>query len=200
MTGGLLGMLSGTAWIPVEWKLIQDYNCLVNITEILLANNMIEVSKNITNQNKVQHNNWEVSPIGKIRVLSTKVVPSGKSGRVTIKKYETALGQTLYIKSFERKRIIDYSEKNQDIKTQPITNQQGINYAAFLVDNDNIQKLLEDSSIGRITFKKVLKIIDLLIRNNLSCIEVANKLNIDEKVVEAIKMQIRQEPEKYVKK
>jgi len=62
---------------------------------------------------------------------------------------------------------------------------------AFLVDSNNIQELLENSSIGRITFKKVLKIIDLLINNDLSCFDVANRLNVDEKVVEAIKMQIK---------
>ena len=190
MTGGLLGMLYGTTWIPVEWKLIQDYNCLVNITEILLSDNMIGTSKHITNQNKAQHNDWEGSPIGKIRFLSGTVVPSGKSGSVIINKYETALGQTLYIKRFEREGIINSSTKNKVTKIQSIPNQY-INRMAFLVDSNNIQELLENSSIGRITFKKVLKIIDLLINNDLSCFDVANRLNVDEKVVEAIKMQIK---------
>ena len=27
ITGGLLGMLCGTTWIPVEWRMLQDYNC-----------------------------------------------------------------------------------------------------------------------------------------------------------------------------
>ena len=35
ITGGLLGMLSGIDWIPTEWREVQDYNCLVQMTELL---------------------------------------------------------------------------------------------------------------------------------------------------------------------
>lgn len=191
MTGGLLGMLSGTSWIPTEWKLVQDYECLTNIAEILLADNMTEASKHISNKYKIQYNGWKDSPIGKIRSLSTSVVPNSKSANVIIEKIETMLGQTLYIKRFERNRIIDSSKKEQEIKAQPIVNKPIIHRATFLIDCNNIQELLGNPLVERITFKKVLKIIDLLINGDLSCPEVANKLNVNENVVKVIKMQIK---------
>ncbi|ADU75051.1 ADP-ribosylglycohydrolase [Acetivibrio thermocellus AD2] len=191
ITGGLLGMLCGTEWIPFEWRLVQDYDCLVNITQILLADNMIETSRHISNKNKVQHNDWKDSPIGKMRILTRTVVPAGKSRSVIIDKFETTLGQTLYIKEFKDNRIIDSSQKEQENKTQTIINKKDIHHSSFLIDSNNIQELLDNPLVGRISFKKVLKIIDLLINSDLSCSEVANKLNICEEVIRLIKMQLR---------
>jgi len=37
MTGGLLGMLCGMNWIPVEWQTVQDRDCLMQMAEFLLA-------------------------------------------------------------------------------------------------------------------------------------------------------------------
>jgi len=39
ITGGLVRMLSGANWIPTEWKAVQEYDCLIQITELLLADN-----------------------------------------------------------------------------------------------------------------------------------------------------------------
>ena len=47
ISGGLLGMLNGTDWIPSEWLAVQDYDCLIHITELLLANNKKEAHQKL---------------------------------------------------------------------------------------------------------------------------------------------------------
>lgn len=101
ITGGLVGMLSGTNWIPAEWKVVQDYNCLIQMTELLLADNKKEATKEEVSEAKAQDNSWTTSPIGKIRLIDSKSVPNGKYGIVIIKKWQTILGQTLYTKDFK---------------------------------------------------------------------------------------------------
>lgn len=98
ITGGLLGMLSGTTWIPTEWKVVQDYDCLVRITELLLADNKKEAAKAITTEAKVKGNGWRRSPIGAIRLVEIRQVSSGKNSFVVITKWQTSLGQTIYTK------------------------------------------------------------------------------------------------------
>lgn len=101
ITGGLLGMLSGTNWIPTEWKAVQDYDCLIQITELLLADNKKEATKEEVAEAKAQGDRWRATPIGKMRFVDSKSVPNGKNGVVTIEKWQTVLGQTLYTKIFQ---------------------------------------------------------------------------------------------------
>lgn len=101
ITGGLLGMLSGTNWIPAEWKAVQDYDCLIQITELLLADNKKEATKAEVSGAKVQDGGWRNSPIGRMRLVDSKNVPNGKYGFVIIRKWQTVLGQTLYTKDFQ---------------------------------------------------------------------------------------------------
>jgi hypothetical protein len=112
MTGGLLGMLSGISWIPTEWKVVQDYDCLVQITEVIYSDNKKESAKAETVAAKSQENVWGKSPIGSIRYVDSKQVPNGKNGFVVITRWQTVLGQTLYIKEFQsadkdRNRVIE---------------------------------------------------------------------------------------------
>jgi len=188
ITGGLLGMLCGTSWIPTEWKLLQDYDCIANIAEILLANNMIEASKHITTQNKIQHNDWKDSPLGKIRVLDTSVVPSGMSGRVIIEKMETMLGQTLYFKKFERKERATFITNNvQEELFRTVISQPTTEQVAFSLNSKSVQDLMDNPLLARITFKKVMQIIDLLMIDNSDTIVIVNKLKVDRDIVKIIK-------------
>ncbi|TYC83920.1 ADP-ribosylglycohydrolase family protein [Acetobacterium wieringae] len=101
MAGGLLGMLSGTNWIPAEWKAVQDYDCLIQITELLLADNKKEATKEEVAEAKAQDNHWRTTPIGKVRFVESKSVPNGKYGIVIIEKWQNMLGQTMYTKDFK---------------------------------------------------------------------------------------------------
>lgn len=94
-------MLSGTNWIPTEWKAVQDYDCLIQMTELLLADNKKEATKEEVAEAKAQDNRWRTAPIGKMRFVDSKSVPNGKYGIVIIEKWQTMLGQTLYTKDFK---------------------------------------------------------------------------------------------------
>lgn len=100
MTGGLLGMLFGASWIPVEWQIVQDYDCLIRTTELILDDSKRELSGENSAKAGMQKNLWTVTPIGKMRLMDSKNVPNGKNGDVIIKKWQTMLGQVLYTKTF----------------------------------------------------------------------------------------------------
>ena len=105
ITGGLLGMLNGTNWIPTEWKTVQDYDCLIQMAELLSADNKKEATKREVAEAKAQNNQWSVTPIGKMRLVESKSVPNSTHGIVIIEKWQTTLGQTLYTKTYQPKEI-----------------------------------------------------------------------------------------------
>ncbi|KEZ89276.1 hypothetical protein IO98_14905 [Lacrimispora celerecrescens] len=185
ITGGLLGMLCGITWIPAEWKMVQDYNCLINIAESLLAEDMKEATKKITTQYKEQYNNWESSPIGKIRAVSDLVVPSGKTGIVYIKKVESLSGQTFYLKKFER--IKSSSELTQNIKRQPATVPLLNKSKVFSLNNNAVETIIKNPLFERITLKKVLQILYAIMNGNQNYAEIAKKNKVDQEIVEVIK-------------
>ena len=76
ITGGLLGMLSGTDWIPTEWRKVQDYNCLVQMTELLMADNKQEAAKKEVA--KAQNSQRNATLIGKMRFIESSSVPNEK--------------------------------------------------------------------------------------------------------------------------
>lgn len=140
ITGGLLGMLSGTNWIPDEWKVVQDYDCLVQITELLLADNKKEATKEEVAEAKAQDNRWRATPIGKVRFVESKSVPNGKYGIVIIEKWQTMLGQTMYTKDF----------KPNDMTQQ--TNQSSVGtkktHQATLSDSEDRSKLKNEQQVA----------------------------------------------------
>ena len=111
ITGGLLGMLSGTNWIPTEWKAVQDYDCLIQMTELLLADNKKEAAKEEVAEAKAQDIQWITTPIGKMRLVDSRSVPNGNYGIVIIEKWQTMLGQTLYTKDFKPNDVRQQSGK-----------------------------------------------------------------------------------------
>ncbi|MGL5972319.1 MAG: ADP-ribosylglycohydrolase family protein [Oscillospiraceae bacterium] len=102
MTGGLLGTLAGHAWIPAEWKLVQDYTCLTDVARLLLNSDRVSASKAFVNNKLTEGVVWTSYPIGKCREIARYEIPCGKASVVTIIKLITILGQTLYLKKFNR--------------------------------------------------------------------------------------------------
>ena len=96
-------MLYGTDWIPIEWRDVQDHDCIVLMTELLQAENRKEATATKTEvaEVKTPENGWKKVPIGKIKFVEKREVPNGKNGVVLIEKWLTALGQTLYTKNFK---------------------------------------------------------------------------------------------------
>lgn len=206
ITGGLLGMLSGTNWIPSEWKVVQDYDCLIQMTELLLADNKKEATKEEVAEAKAQNSQWRTTPIGKMRFVDSKSVPNGKHGIVIIEKWQTILGQTLYTKTFQPNEIqsqpinyVDMAPQTQakhgskpavlPLVTQ--NEQQSVSVQKqsrqFVLTSMAIDDLLNNPKFKtNITVGKVLKIIRSLIDGKKTSAAIAKQFNVELAVVEQI--------------
>lgn len=191
ITGGLLGMLNGMSWIPAEWRKVQDYNCLIQMAELLLERNRQEDIKTEVEKEKLQNNQWNVSPIGKMKLIESRSVLGGKNNIVMIKKWQTSFGQTLYTKSF---RLRELPKQSQQIEKQAISHQQPSQKESkkFVLDLIGISDLLENSNFKtNVTIGKVLKIVKDLINGQETNKTIAKKYNVEQAFVEEI--------EKYIK-
>lgn len=217
MTGGLLGMLLGTSWIPMEWQTVQDYDCLIRMTELLLANN----KKKLSGENSIkvgeQETPWMLTPIGKMRLVDSKHVPSGRNGNVIIKKWRTMLGQVLYTKTLQRMDF-SLSDRQSDCLVKP--NQQTIQEVhpkqmhieetlfvlqqttkgksrsaikqkrqqRFSLSLAAIADLLEHPKFTtNFSLRKALVVIDCLMEGQLTQVEIAKRFKVQESVVEQLK-------------
>lgn len=121
ITGGLLGMLCGTSWIPPEWKLVQDYDCLIRVTDLLLADNSKQAAKDDISEVKAQESNWINTAIGRMRKIGTMTIQSGKYAIVTITKWQSILGQTFYMKDMQKLDSQPHRSEEQVQKAQQST-------------------------------------------------------------------------------
>ena len=188
ITGGLLGMLCGTAWIPAEWRLVQDYTCICDMADILLSNDMKEASKRVI-ETSLAHSNQQyiVSPIGKLYIVDIKEIFSGKTSRITTTKMQSLLGQTFYIKKFER-----FSQKelpmqqNFEINTAKTNRHLAPNNRAISLDINTLRNIKDDPAFARITFRKVLQIADMIWSGDRTIREISQALKVDENIVQQI--------------
>lgn len=186
ITGGLLGMLSGTEWIPMEWRKVQDYNCLIQITELLTADDKKEATKKEVEEVKVQNGQWNVTPIGKMRFIESSSVPNGKNGIVKINKWQTALGQTIYTKDFQPRNTCTQSYQAEE---SVLTPQQAVTKESkkFVLDLMDISELLKNPEFKtNITIGKVLKLIEDLIYAKETTKNLSKKYKVDRLFVEQI--------------
>ena len=189
ITGGLLGMLSGTKWIPEQWKMVQDYECLSRITDILLADDKQQISRMYMIDDKSKTFEWNSSPIGRIRKSGIANVLSGKCGMITIIKYQSVLGQTFYIKEVHKTDHCTYSsvEQNQanDINKKNVR-------SSFVLNATDIDDMLNNPNFKKnITVGKVIKVIDALINSNQTSESISKKLDIDCTMVNLIRNYIK---------
>ncbi len=220
MTGGLLGMLCGTNWIPTEWKIVQDFECLVQMAELLLSDNKKAATKMEVMEAKSQSSDWLDTAIGKMRLIDTKQTPNGKFGFVIIKKWLTVLGQTIYTKEFRpidnhpSQRTQEDRQMRFDMLPHPVTSetkpqQTTLQQLAsteptqkpietktrerqFLLNASIIKTLLDKQEFrGKVTVGKVFKVIQTLIENDESVTEVAKRFDLDEGMVNLLKMYIK---------
>lgn len=182
ITGGLLGMLCGTNWIPVEWRILQDYNCFLNVAEILLSDNMQAASKRVSD---VENNRKELysSPIGKFYTERTYEIPSGSSGKIIVTKVHTLLGQTMYFKEYVRMSKVSVSSASRHSNNS----EQIVTYMPKIhLSPETINFIITDRRLSRITFKKVVQIIQELSSNNFDCEYVSKVLKVELNIVKLI--------------
>ena len=214
MVGGLLGALMGLSWIPTEWKTVQDYECLIQITELLLSENRKEASKAFVSKVKKQIGGWESTPIGLMRSLDIFTVKSGKSVRVIITKRQSSLGQTMYFKEYKRNETDPHQLEVQtqrqftlqDLAAQHqsnidnlsprqteknVLNNKNIDFhdyrRQFTLDAERITALLGDPQFKKnITIGKVLQVIQVLITDNKAIESIAKRYEIEPTMVALI--------------
>lgn len=197
VTGGLLGMLCGTAWIPLEWKEVQDYEGLLQITELLLDSNRKEVSRNVVSEVKRSAGSWEYTPIGWVRRLSATEYEAGKDRLISISKYQSALGQTFYIKGY---RLINRPAEGQmslytksDVRSKPkdsfenrIVSDSSEGCNEFIINASNVVTLLEIPELKQKSFGKALKLIQAILLGSESAEAISKKFQIGVDVVKTL--------------
>lgn len=195
ITGGLLGMLNGTGWIPVEWRSVQDYDCLVKITELLLADNRKEAAKIEVAEAKSRDIGWITTQIGKMRMIDTKNATNGKNGLVMITKWQTVLGQTLYTKTFQHNNdqaIFSKQSSLYDMTERPINNIE--RNPQFILNITNIPELLNNSQFKtNMTVGKMFKVINALLEGKETSAEITKRLHVDYTMIDLIKTCIIEE-------
>lgn len=199
ITGGLLGMLCGTAWIPYEWKGVQDHDCILQITELLLTPNKKEVSRSIVSEAKRNAADmWENAPIGWVRRLSTVEYEAGKDRIISISKYQSALGQTFYTKNC---RLIEKNAEEQisfyaktsirsELTEHAVFNSEN-GGKEFVVNSSNVSALLELPELKRKTFETVLQLIQAILLSNESVLAISKKFRVDVETVSILMEQLK---------
>ena len=212
ITGGLLGMLCGTEWIPPEWTTVQDYDCLNCITDMLLAGESKHAKKeDLENAGEIS-SNWINTAIGRARYVGTTEVQCGKYATVTIQKWQSALGQTFYIKDMQKKVTMFNANEPQDthsgkyafrdesmIQEESVLNtQKGLAVKSvkntrttdsrFVLDLTTITNLLNNPLFKKnITIGKALKIVRFLMEGETADAYIDQKFEVPLDFVEIIK-------------
>ena len=183
ITGGLVGMLCGLERIPMEWRLVQDYGCLIQITDILAAEHRSDAVKAYVAKEKTRQVEWTNTKIGLMFYLDTQTIACGKKTSVEISTWKTSFGQTIYRKSYHKKSA-DLAETKQPsivIRETELVNAVKQYFCgseiefALLGDNRSIQN-------ADIRYEA-----DLLYYHRSLCCLVAVDLKIGNKTVESVK-------------
>ena len=155
-----------------------------------------------------------------MRLIDTKQTPNGKYGFVIIKKWLTLLGQTIYTKEFQpidnhpskrtqEDRPMYFDKLPQLVTSENEPQQTTLHQVAlteiiqnpietksserhFLLNASIIKTLLDKQEFrGNVTVGKVFKVIQTFIENDESVTEVAKRFNLDEGMVNLLKMCIK---------
>lgn len=185
ITGGILGMLCGTEWIPESWKCVQDYNCLIDIANILFSINRKESSLQVTTKIKNQCEHWQSSPIGKLRKISYEELKSSKSSKVSVTKMETLLGQTLFIKNYERIKITENNLSNDTSKNNNIILRNDL-MTELIINQKVIEGFNKSALFERVSFKKILHIFEMFFEGKYNSNQISKKVKVDLSIVEYI--------------
>ncbi|MBD5099839.1 MAG: hypothetical protein HDT29_00825 [Clostridiales bacterium] len=180
MTGALLGMIQGVDWIPYEWQKVQDNEYILELSNKLLQHREDSIAYTNSQQNNIQ------VPIGSIFPIEQPKKCRGSNYTVTIQKYKTAWGQTLYIKNFDKnKNKQEVEQLSFDFKElQSIESghtQKAINNDVLLI----LQELLYIDK--KMSLPKLVKILSLILSTDLLDSEIAAQTKTKEKTVTKIR-------------
>lgn len=181
MTGAMLGMICGTSWIPNEWRLVQDYNCFLQMTELLMSDKKLENSKTYISQVTKEKDGWNKTPMGMLRQIDSYNISATKM-LITVKKLQTAFGQTIYVKDYQMKEKGSTQLPSGNQPTPESMQQRQM----FCLDLEAVNNLINDPKISKKTCKKLFQIIKELLINQNSLEEIARKFQVDLQLVNII--------------
>ena len=200
ITGGLLGMLNGIDWFPLEWLHVQDYTCLLHIADLLLAENKKSLVKEETLALEEKETGWQNTPIGKMKAIHIEAYSTQGTQKYTISTWKTTLGQTLYTKEFPPLPVPETTDKEQHKSISPpvIAHESHVKTLSkptekfFSLSKENIADLLNDSLFNKkITCGKLLEAVRLILENELSSSDIAKKIHMQQGIVERLKEYIK---------
>lgn len=192
-------MLCGTSWIPFEWQSVQDYDCILKVTELLLEDNKKESAKSFVSCVKEKEKSWKHTPIGSLKAIDSIVLANGKTSSIIEVKWQSTLGQTIYIK--ENRVNTDssslhndnYESVNKYANENKSQNKTASNSAEFQLSltNQDIIQLKNEPMLKTKTFGTILKIIELLLKKPQDIDYVSKKLKVDKKIVDLLSKYIK---------
>ena len=160
MVGGMIGAFYGSNWIPLEWRNVQDYTYICSVAGWLCSNE------------KNRNNNMSFTDIKRMKVLDIEEIES-KYSVIKIAKYQSSLGQTIFIKSIEKKNNVIIENKASKSKEDE---------NIIKLNSFDIEFILKESDLSRITLRKALQII-MLKSQGMTNDVIAKKLKVDIKIV-----------------
>lgn len=166
MTGGLIGAFCGIDWIPLEWKSIQDYSYICSV-----ANDLCE-DKHANTEKKREITDFLADDIKQIREVDSVNIES-KYSILKITEYRTAFGQTIYIKSVNR--------RTEDNSVSKSIDKEGL----IKISIKEIENILKDEDLSRITLRKALDIV-LLKYQGEDEEKIVKKVKVDKKIVSKV--------------
>lgn len=191
ITGGLLGMLCGEDWIPNDWKAVQDYDCLIHVTELLLGKGGDMTLGTLKNGND-DKNLWMKTPIGRMKKINSHTIISSNK-MIIVNKYQSSLGQTIYAKECQvnsvKKRVPNMQLSIDEIY-DPLSKASNAKDTSIILTRDAIEKMGKEKILKNKSFGKILSIISLLFTGDKSADAIAKELKTDKDTVECIKKYI----------
>ncbi len=180
MTGALVGMVQGTEWIPYDWLSVQDHNYIKSLSRKLLMH--IEEIIN-TNESDMLPDEY-MSLIGKIKRIGGPKTFNGKNYSVFIQKSSTEWGQTIYVKSFEKK----INQENPKLDAEK--RNKSAEHLSILSDNEKLIDLLSELSKvdDKINICKLLNVIQLIQTTQLSDKEIYDLTKVKKKTISWIRI------------
>jgi len=176
MVGGLLGAIYGTEWLNNDWKKVQDYNYIENITNSLYKNDVLKIPRiplwsysnrrefldTIEEMNKGEATTF--GPFSKIVLeekFQNRVLVEGVL--VTTYKFLSESGQTFYIK------IIKESLNKNDFVSYNHLEEELLNKKNHLISSNKSEDLssLSLKSLSQINSSQILSdILKFALNNN----------------------------------
>lgn len=150
MTGGLFGALYGVDWIPLEWRIVQDYKMFDKLIGLLIDGkdciSFHEDKLPLFGKDSVfkmeKGESLELLPFGKVTLCETKNESNfTKNINVITRILKTEYEQTIYVKKLEKSKENSY--KNDVITNRTVQKMEDINNVErkIMLSSDELIKI-----------------------------------------------------------